>query len=185
MKSGRSPSREAPLGRGILLLGTSKCRPDDGQPQPAVQHGNRGDGFAVEWTYLNLTVNSHPFRTHLGHFEVIDGGRSTPMHTARRWRMLARTPRAFSIRRTTPTRPRTAGHSGRSSRSRGAIGRIGTKKRPSKVGVSWQSRARRWPHAQADLPGGRSGVARLSRNLVPGADASREQIGARGGGVRA
>jgi FtsP/CotA-like multicopper oxidase with cupredoxin domain len=30
------------------------------------------NGDTVEWLYLNLTADSHPFHTHLGHFEVID-----------------------------------------------------------------------------------------------------------------
>ena len=30
------------------------------------------NGSTVEWLYLNLTADSHPFHTHLAHFEVID-----------------------------------------------------------------------------------------------------------------
>ena len=30
------------------------------------------NGDTVEWLYLNLTADSHPFHTHLGHFEVMD-----------------------------------------------------------------------------------------------------------------
>jgi spore coat protein A len=29
------------------------------------------NGSTVDWLYLNLTVDSHPFHTHLAHFEVI------------------------------------------------------------------------------------------------------------------
>ena len=30
------------------------------------------NGSTVDWVYLNLTADSHPFHTHLGHFEVMD-----------------------------------------------------------------------------------------------------------------
>lgn len=30
------------------------------------------NGSTVEWLYLNLTADSHPFHTHLAHFEVVD-----------------------------------------------------------------------------------------------------------------
>ena len=29
------------------------------------------NGSTVEWLYLNLTADSHPFHTHLAHFEVM------------------------------------------------------------------------------------------------------------------
>ena len=40
--------------------------PDEPFTTEVVQHGS-----TVDWLYLNLTADSHPFHTHLAHFEVI------------------------------------------------------------------------------------------------------------------
>jgi spore coat protein A, manganese oxidase len=46
--------------------GTMTHEPDEPFTTEVVQNGS-----TVDWLYLNLTADSHPFHTHLAHFEVI------------------------------------------------------------------------------------------------------------------